>query len=367
MTTLPPSGAQLIFIGTGSKNQGISRGIYATRLDTVTGAVAEAELAVETPNPGFLAAHPARRIVYAAGEVETAPGQTTGGAVIAYEFDPRSGRLTLLNQQPTGGLAVTHLVADATGRMLITVSFGGAQIVAFPIDADGRLGARTSSLLSAGKPGPNTSRQNKPHPHSVTLSPDNRFAYVCDLGLDRILCYRLDPTAATLIPAGEFPTAAGAGPRHSKFSADGRFFYALNEINSTLAVYACDRTTGALTPSQAVSTLPDDFKGDNSCAEVRIHPNGRFVYASNRGHNSIAVFARNEADGTLARIQLEPCGGVTPRNFNLSPDGAWLVCANLGSNNLATFRIDAATGQLTPSGHTGTVPDPICVLFPATH
>jgi 6-phosphogluconolactonase len=218
-----------------------------------------------------------------------------------------------------------------------------------------------SVQLLSGKLGPNQARQDKPHPHSVTFSPDGHFAYVCDLGLDKIFCYRLD--ASALVPAGEFATAPGAGPRHSKFSADGKFFYVLNELDGTIATYACDPATGALTAKQAVPTLPEGFTGNNTCAEIRLHPNGRFVYGSNRGHDSIAVFARNPADGTLKRIEIVPSGGGHPRNFALSLDGAWLVCANRDSNNLVVFKVDPVTGRLTATGHTAKVPQAVCVLF----
>jgi 6-phosphogluconolactonase len=359
----PLTTALLIFVGTSSNTKDANRGIYAVRLDPATGAFTEAALAAETPNPGFLALHPNGRFVYACGEAGLLTPKMTAGAVNAYAYDAATGRLTLLNQQPTGGSPVTHLVVDSTGHALMSASYHGGQVAAFPLDADGRIGPRTAWVLTAGKPGPNTARQDRPHPHSVTLSPDNRHLYVCDLGLDRIFCYRLEAEHATLTPAGEFPTTPGAGPRHSKFSADGKFFYAIHELGSAITVYACDPATGALTPIQIVPTLPDGFTGENTCAEIRLYPSGRFVYGSNRGHDSIAVFARDSARGTLTRIEIVPCGGRHPRNFALSPDGAWLVCANRDSNNLVSFRIDPATGRLTRASEVKGIPSPTCVLF----
>jgi 6-phosphogluconolactonase len=363
LATTMPASLLPIFIGTSSNTPGTNRGIYAVSLDDTSGDLTPAVLAIETPNPAFLAPHPRASVLFSSGEAGKAATGTAAGAGNAYTIDPASHGLALLNSEPTGGLAVTHLAADATGRMLIAVSYHGGQIVAFPIKVDGTLGPRSFLVQSAGQLGPNTARQDKPHPHSVTISPDNRHAYVCNLGLDRIFCFRLDPAAATLTPAGEFAAVPGAGPRHSKFSADGRFFYVVNEIDNTVAVYACDPASGALSARQVVSTLPADFTGTNTTAEIRLHPNGRFLYASNRGHDTLAVFARNERDGTLTRIALVPCGGRTPRNFALTPDGRWLVCANLDSGTLTSFRVDAATGLPTATGSTASVPSPTCVLF----
>jgi 6-phosphogluconolactonase len=354
--------SQLIFVGTYTPKESTSRGIYAVRLDTATGALSEPVLAAETPNPTFLALHPNGRILYALGDSSAING-VTGGAAVAFNLDPGTSKLTPLNSQPTGGGPLAYIAIDATGGTIITISYHGGQITSFPINADGSIGPRQSAFTSTGPLGPNTARQDKPHPHSVTLSPDNRFAYVCDLGRDKIICCRVDPASAKLTPNGEFSSAPGAGPRHSKFSADGRFFYVIDELNGTIALYNCDPITGALTPHQSVSTLPDDFTGANTTAEIRIHPNGMFVYGSNRGHDSLAVFARHPTDGTLKRIQIISSGGAHPRNFNLSPDGNWLICANRDTNNLVVFKVDPVTGLLTATGHTLTVPQAVCVLF----
>jgi 6-phosphogluconolactonase len=288
--------------------------------------------------------------------------------VAAFGYDASSGRLTPLNTRGTGGGGTTHLVADATGRMLVTVSYNAGYVASFPLGADGRLGPVASFIPQTGPPGPNPLRQEKPHPHSATLSPDNRFVFVADLGLDRVFAYRLDPAAGTLAPHDPAFIAVepGSGPRHTKFSQDGRFFYILGEIDGSITVCAYDDARGAGTPVQHISTLPAGFKvtDPDRAAEIRIHPNGRFVYASNRGHDSIAVFSRNFADGTLALVEFVPCGGKHPRNFALSPDGAWLVCANMDSDNLVSFKVDPASGRLTPTSHTTAVPKPVCVLFP---
>ena len=355
--TLMSAASQLIFVGTYTPKDSTSRGIYAVRLDSATGELSAPVLAAETPNPTFLALNPNGRFLYTLGD------SGAGGAAVAFSLDPTTAKLSPLNLQPTGGGSLAHVGIDATGGTLVTVSYNGGQITSFPVGADGKVGPRKSAFTSTGPLGPNSARQERPHPHSVTYSPDNRFAYVCDLGRDKIICYRLNAATAELTPVSEFASAPGAGPRHSKFSADGKFFYVINELAGTIAIYGCEPATGALTARQSVSTLPDGFTGANTTAEIRLHPNGRFVYGSNRGHDSLAVFARNPADGTLTRIEIVPSGGGHPRNFNLSPDGAWLVCANRDSDNLVVFKVDATTGRLTATGHTATVPRAVCVLF----
>jgi len=362
LALLPQVRAQdeLIFIGT--YTDGASRGIYSTRLDSATGALSAPILAVATPNPAFLALHPNGRVLYSLDTLGLSGGHP-GGAAGAFAIDRSAGTLQKLNSESAGTVAITHLAADATGKMLAVASFGGGAVASFPIRTDGSLGARASFYLSQGPLGPNRDRQDQPHAHSVTFSPDNRHVYSCDLGRDRILCFAVDPEAATLTLAAEYPTEPGAGPRHSKFSSDGRCFYEVNEVNNTVGVYRCDPASGALTALQVLPTLPPDFHGANTAAEIRIHPNGRFVYASNRGHNSIAVFARNRADGRLTLVEIVPSGGIQPRNFALASSGAWLVCANRESNNLVVFRVDPETGRLKRSGQTAVVPAPVCVLF----
>jgi len=359
---LPLTSALLIFVGTYTNKENASRGIYAVHFDTTTGAFSTVELAAETRNPTFLGLHPNGHVLYSVGENDQANGQPGGGAE-AFNLDLATGKLAALNAEATGGLGCCHLATDTSGRLLMLASYGGGDVTVFPLEANGRIGRRSASVNQIGKLGPNPARQDKPHPHSITISPDDRFAYVCDLGLDKIFGYKLDPVAGTVTASTETAVAPGAGPRHSKFSADGKFLYVINELNSTVAVYTCNATTGVLNPLQTLSTFPADFAGNNICAEIRISPDGGFVYGSNRGHDSLAVFARNPADGTLKPVEIVPCGGKHPRNFNLTPDGRWLVCANRDTNNLVSFRIDPSTGRLTASGNTVTIPSPVCVLF----
>lgn len=354
---LLPLASLLIFVGTYTPKEGASHGIYSVRFDPATGALGAPVLAAKTSNPTFLAAHPNGRVLYALSE------SNTGGAAAAFAIDAAAGTLALLNKEASGGGGFCYISLDATSRVLVGISYGSGQVVSFPVDQEGRIGPVATLLQTTGSLGPNQARQNAPHAHSATFSPDNRFVYVCDLGLDKILRYRIDHPTGRLALDGETATAPGAGPRHSKFSGAGRFFHVINELDSTITTYACDPATGHLTPRQTVPTLPVGFKGTNICAEIRVHPSGKFVYGSNRGHDSLAVFTRDAATGLLTPVEIVPSGGGHPRNFNITPDGNWLICANRDSDNLVVYRIDPATGRLTATGQTATVPKAVCVLF----
>jgi len=354
LMTLPAFAADhLVFIGTYTRTT--SQGIYAVRLDAATGALTAPVLAAATPNPSFLALSPGQEYLYAASE--------SAAMAVAFATDLEHGTLrSLQTPQSSGGAAPCHLAVDPTGRALLVANYHAGIVAAIPLRPDGTLGVPNVIPHSGHSVDP--VRQTSPHAHCVTLSPDGRFVLVCDLGLDRIFTYRLDAARAVLAPATPpfAATAPGAGPRHLAFGADGRHAYAITEMGNT--VVACDYAadTGALTPRQALSTLPPDFKGASTGAEIQLHPNGRFLYASNRGHDSIAVFAVDTAGG-LTPVEVTPCGGKNPRSFSLSPDGAWLVCANQNSDSLAVFRVDGRTGRLSPTGHIAHVPLPVCVLF----
>ncbi|HWA24812.1 MAG TPA: beta-propeller fold lactonase family protein, partial [Lacunisphaera sp.] len=235
----------LIFLGTYTPAGGASRGIYSLRLDPATGVPSAPSLAAETANPTFLAWHPAGHTLYALGENGTLQGRAAG-ALVAFHYDAASGSLTRLGTEPTGGISLAHVGVDTTGRTAAVISYHGSQVASFPIAPDGSLGARTSFITHTGQLGPNTKRQDKPHPHSITISPDNRFVYVCDLGLDRIFRYALDAAAATMMPVGETAARPGAGPRHARFSADGRFLHVINELDNTMAVFAAHAASGVL-------------------------------------------------------------------------------------------------------------------------
>jgi 6-phosphogluconolactonase len=353
--------SHLLFLGTYTRNT-TSKGIYALELDGSTGALSTPRAVAETPDPAWITLTPDRRFLYA---IHPSTGQAIGFAV-----DRSTGALRPLANNPTTSSPAqppSHLAVDATGRVLLSANYRDGYVSAIPIHDDGTLGA-PNSVRHEGR-GPHPTRQDKAHVHSVTLSPDNRHVVVADLGLDKLFTYAVDLAAAKLTPAtpAYVATAPGAGPRHFKFSADGRHAYCINELANTITAYRASAADGALTPLQTVPTLPPDYAdaAKNTTAEIRIHPNGRFLYGSNRGHDSIAVFAVNTATGLLspAPLQLIPSGGKNPRNFALSPDGRWLVCGHQDTELVTVFSVDAATGQLTRTAHSSAVPSVVCVLF----
>ena len=273
------------------------------------------------------------------------------------------GKLTPLNQQPSRGSAPCHLVVDRAGKTLLLANYGGGSVAAFPIGPDGRLGESTAFVQHSGS-STNPQRQKEPHAHSINLDAANRFAVAADLGLDKVLVYRFDAAKGTLSPNEPPSTSvkAGSGPRHFAFHPNGRNAYVINEIASTVTAFQYDAAQGVLKEVQTLSTLPKGYTGDTSTAEVQVHPSGKFLYGSNRGHDSIAVFAI-EANGTLRYIENTPTGGSTPRNFGISPDGKYLLAANQKSDNVVVFRIDPKSGRLTSTGNTLEVPSPVCVKF----
>ena len=346
--------SHLIFLGTYTRNG--SRGIYAVRLDTATGALSAPTLAAEANNAPWITFSPDKKFLYTVSETES---QALGFAV-----DAANAKLTPLPAAPSPvARPPSHLAVDATGRTLLAANYAVGFVESMPIHADGTLGVPVKIMHSGTSV--NKERQAQSHVHSVTPSADNRFVIVCDLGLDKIFSYALDPAAAKLTPANPpfVATAPGAGPRHFKFGSDGKHAYAINEMGGTIAAYDYDAASGALTARQTVPTLPADFKGENTCAEIRVRPDGKFLVGSNRGHDSLAVFAIAPQTGLLAPVEIVPSGGKTPRNFAFSPDGAWLVCAHQDSGNLVVFRVDPATGRLTRTPHTAAVPACVCVLF----
>jgi 6-phosphogluconolactonase len=353
--TFSMASSHLIFLG-GYTAKGPNKGIYAIRLDGETGRPSAPVLAAEAVDPAWITLTPDRKFLYAI--------HPSTALAIGFAVDPANGKLTPLPAAPFAPAnPPSHLAVDATGRTLLAANYRDGFVAAIPIQGDGALGT-PRRILHEGK-GPNPARQEKPHVHSVTLSPDNRFVIVADLGLDKIFSYALDAASATLTPATPpfVVTAPGAGPRHFKFGRDGRHAYAINELANTIAVYDYDAAHGALTPRQIVPTLPADFTAPSTTAEVRVHPNGKFLYGSNRGHDSIAVFAIDPAHGTLTPVEIVATGGKTPRNFALSPDGQWLVCGHQDTADIAVFRVDPTTGRLTRSEHSGAGPSSVCILF----
>lgn len=344
----------LIFLGTYTRSA--SKGIYAVYLNRETGALSTPELVASTANPTWLTLSPDKRQLYAVSEHDS--------LAVAFAIDANHGTLTPAQQPAGSGKSPCHLAIDATGRCLIASHYHRAIVAALPLAANGTIGAPGCILSHSGK-GAHPTRQEAAHIHSATIAPDNRYVIVCDLGLDRVYTYALNVPRATLTPAAipYVQTAPGAGPRHSAFSTDGKHVFVINELSNTISTYAYHPATGALTLSDTQSTLPADFSGENTTAEIRVHPNGRFLYGSNRGHDSIAIFAYRAADGTTTPLGHVSTGGSGPRNFSLSPDGKWLLVANQNSDNLRVFRVDAATGQLTATPHAASVPQAVCVLF----
>lgn len=356
-----PAREHLVYFGTytGAK----SKGIYVARFDDQTGRLTAPELAVETKSPSFLALHPKGQVLYAVGEA-TSVGETRQGAVTAFTIEPRTGRLTELNRQPSGGAGPCHLTLDAKRGLLFTANYGSGSVGALPIRADGTLDAPVSVAQHAGA-SVNSQRQEGPHAHCVNLDPQNKFLLVCDLGLDKLMVYRLGEGAAALTPNDPPFTAVapGAGPRHLAFQPNGKFIHVLNELNSTITTFEYNKQHGTLREGQTVSTLPAGYSGSTSCAEIEVHPSGKFVYASNRGHDSLAVFAADKRTGLLSPVEHEPTQGKTPRHFTLDPTGRWLLAENQGSDSVVVFRVNATTGALEPTGQTVEVPSPVCAVF----
>jgi 6-phosphogluconolactonase len=351
----------LVYIGTYTEKG--SKGIYACRFDPATDRLTSVGLAVETVDPSFLAIDPSGRFLYAVNEISQYEGRTSG-AVSAFAIAPGTGKLTFLNEVGSGGAGPCHLTVDKTGKYVLVANYGGGSLVVFPILGDGRLGQASAFVQHKGA-SVNPQRQEGPHVHSVYMSPDNRFVVSADLGLDEVFVYGFDAAKGTLAP--NIPPSAtvssGAGPRHFAFSPNGKFGYVIDELQSTVTPFSYEAARGALDVLQPVSTLPQDFKGESTAAEVEVHPSGRFLYASNRGLDSIAVFAISSRKGTLTLLAEVPTLGKTPRSFAIDPTGSYLFAANQDSDNVMQFRINPNTGLLTPTGQVLQVPSPVCVIF----
>ncbi|MFB3924269.1 MAG: lactonase family protein [Terriglobia bacterium] len=359
----PAKGKYLVYIGTYTGQY--SKGIYAYEFESRNGQLKRLGLVGETPNPSYLAIHPSQPFLYAVNEVDNYEGKKAG-SITAFAFDARSGKLTLLNAKSTRDADPCYVTVDKTGRYALVANYGGGNVAAIPIGKDGRLGEASAFIQHTGH-GTNPERQEGPHAHSINLSPDNRFAVAADLGLDELLVYRFDPTNGSLIP-NDPPFAKvqpGAGPRHFDFHPRGKFAYAICEMGSIITAFAYDAAAGTLQELQTISTLPKDYAGSNDDADIHVHPSGRFLYGSNRGHDSIAVFAIDPDKGTLTLVEHVSTQGKTPRNFGIDPSGSYLFAANQDSDNIVVFHIDSKSGRLTPTGQTIEVPSPVCVKFAA--
>lgn len=351
----------LVFVGTytGAK----SKGIHAFRTDPAAGIIEELGLVAETPNPTFLALHPNGRLLYAANEVGEFEGKA-GGAVTGFEIDAATGRLKAINSASTVGGGPCHLVVDRTGRQVLVANYGGGSVASLPIDPSGRLGSHSAFHQHRGG-SVDPSRQKEPHGHSINLSPDNRFAFAADLGTDRVYVYPFDPARGLWAePLAQSPRLApGSGPRHFAFHPSGKFAYVINEMLSTVTVFRYTASSGALSEVQTIPTLPAGFSGGSSTAEVVVHPNGKFVYGSNRGHDSLAIYSVDAGSGRLTLVGHQSTGGKTPRNFNIDPSGRTLWAANQSTDNIVVFSVDPDTGLLKRTGQELKMGSPVCVKF----
>ena len=343
--------AQTVRVYVGTYTSGESRGIYRLRLDLASGTLAREGEPTEAVDPSFLAMSPDGARLYAVNET----GQSrhdASGAVSAFAVDRGTGALTFVNKQPSGGAAPCHLSLDRDGRHVLVANYWGGTVAVLPINNHG-IGPRSALVQHEGE---------GPHPHWIHVDATGRRAIVSDLGLDALFVYGFDAVRGSLAPApARVPLPAGAGPRHFAFHPDGRHAYVINELSSTLTAFAYDAGAGSLRDLQTVSTLPSGFTGANSTAEVAVSPDGRFLYGSNRGHDSLAVFAVEGATGKLSLVGHVPTRGRHPRHFEIDPTGAYLIAANRDSDNLAVFRLDRQTGKLEPVGEPVRVPRPVCV------
>ena len=349
----------LAYFGTYTKGDNAGKGIYVYRFDAGTGKMTEIGLAAEVANPSFIAIHPNNKYLYAV--TEDASGE---GGVSAFEIDHATGKLKELNQVSSQGAGPCHVNVDATGRMLAIANYWGGTTASFPVREDGTLGEATSVLPHQGS-SVNESRQKEPHPHSVNFSPDNRFVITADLGTDELYVYQADPATARISPNNPPTTKVkpGGGPRHFTFHPSGKFCYAINEMGNTVTAFMWDAQRGTMEEAQMISTLPEGFTETNHTAEVLTHPSGKFLYGSNRGHNSIAVFSIDPATGKLTTIERISTQGETPRNFNLDPTGTYLFAENQDTHTVVTLSIDQQTGRLTPTGQVLNIPRPVCLRW----
>jgi 6-phosphogluconolactonase len=359
----PLLSAQIMYVGTYTAPQSSAKGIYAYRFDAKTGKAAPLGLMAETPNPTFLAIHPNGKYLYAINEVNTFQGKPAG-SVTAYSIDRATGKLTELNQVSSASPGPCHLIVDATGKTVFVANYAGGSFASFPILEGGKLGEAASFVQLKGT-GSDKSRQGEPHGHSVNLPKNNKFMLGADLGTDKVMIYKVDAANSKITPSDP-PFAMvkpGSGPRHLVIAPDQKHVYVLSEMASAVTTFDFDAGTGAMKEIDMVSALPADYKGKSTSAEIEIDARGRFVYTSNRGHDSIAVFAVDPKTAKLSLIQNQSTGGAIPRAFVLDPSGNYIVAGNQNTNNIAIFKIDGATGKLSPTGEKLELGAPVTFAF----
>jgi 6-phosphogluconolactonase len=349
-----------VWLGTSSRKP--SQGIYHCTLNTSSGKLSDPTLVAQISGPGFLAMHPSLSVLYAVGGVDGKP------SVAAYAIDGtmKNASLTFMNAIEIGDGGAAHVSVDATGKTVLTAQYGGGSTGVFSLNDDGSLKARTQLIKHEGASNAVTGRQTKSHAHWTGFSPDNQFAFVPDLGLDKVLIYKVDAAASEIQSHGAGTIAPGGGPRHMKFHNNGKWIYVLHELDLSVTVFDYDAAAGTMTAKQTIETVPkaalakEKFK---SCSEIRVHPSGRFVYAANRGHDTITVFSVDPSSGELTFVEREFVRGATPRNFNIDPSGKWLLAAGQDSHTLASFEVNSANGELAYNRSNVHAPSCICVLF----
>jgi 6-phosphogluconolactonase len=348
------------FLYAGTYTRGKSKGIYAWRFHTADGSLQEIGLVAETSNPSFLAIAPNGKFLYAANE-------NSGGMVSSFSIDNATGKLTPLNQVSSKGSGPCHVSLDPAGKFVFVANYNSGSIASYPVHADGSLGEAVSAIQHSGS-SVNPQRQTGPHAHSVVVSPDGHFLLAADLGLDEVLVYKIGADGSLAADDPPFAkVAGGSGPRHIAFSRDGKFVYVVSEMIPGVTAFRYDAQRGSLDSIQTISSLPDDYTGNKSGAEIAVSPDGKFVYSSNRGADSIAAFAVDRSKGTLTAAGRFPSGGKTPRNFAIDPTGKWLFAAHQDSDSIVKFRIDPKTGALTSAGETLEAGAPVCVVFVVAH
>jgi 6-phosphogluconolactonase len=353
-----PRGSYVVYVGTYT-DKTASKGIYFFRFNPATGRATTPSLAATSVNPSFLAMDRGRKYLYAVNEVSNYQGKNSG-AVSAFAINRRTSKLTPLNQVSSRGAGPCHVAVDHTGKYVLVANYDSGSLAVFSVLKGGGLGESSAFIQNTGH-GPNPERQEGPHSHEIVLSADNRFAVAVDLGLDKLFLYRFDQQNGRLA-ANEPPFVSvdgGSGPRHFAFDPKGKWAYVLEEMASKITGFSYDAAGGILRRLETVSALPADFHGQNDAAEIQIDSRGRFLYSSNRGHNSIAVFRINEADGKLMPVEFVSTRGKTPRSFTIDPSGKYLLAANQESNNIAIFTVDRNTGRLKFTGRTVKVPSPV--------
>ena len=357
-----PIAEDLLYVGTYT-NDGRSKGIYLLRMARQTGALRLVGLAAETTEPSFLTPTSDGAFVYAVSETTEYQGKPSG-AVSAFARERSSGALTFINGLPSGGGAPCYVTLDGSGKFVLVANYVGGSVAVFSRRKDGGLGEQTSFVQHVGH-GPDADRQSSPHAHCIIPDQSNRFALVADLGLDRVLVYGFDAKVGklTVSPVAEAVMASGAGPRHLAFHPSGRILYVVNELDSTVSTLRYDRSTGRLSVLQTVPSVSEPVARRNAPADIHVHASGRFLYMSNRGHDSIAGFAIDKSTSTLRPLQLEATGGAWPRNFVIDPSGRFLFVANQRSDTIVTHRVDTRTGRLAQTGQILELPSPVCIRF----